>query len=658
MISLKLKNLITFWNKKMIKVLVTCVGSGVGQSIIDSLNLKRDEYKIIGCDGNRNVYAHSYCDDFYVVSSLYSEKYIEEIIDICVENGVDIVVPGHDHELTLFAKGLDKFNDNNIKVLVSEPTITEISRDKRDWYNYFSSKGCKIVPTFLVNEFKENINTSIFPAIVKPSGGSASQGITIVNTEEDLKNLKGEDIIQPYLFPEKEDVNYKDIKRAVLNGDFIQKSEISIQLLFDNSSKHVGTFISKNTLKNGVPIFVDPINPKSFKYLEEILKFVPILEKKKVKGPVNIQGRITPNGLYFFEMNMRFTGITGNRALLGFNEVDYLVKNFLNKKASIDGYAPNKLGVRQVACSTIPREVNKKNKRILTILGGGSSIGQHFINTLNYKEYSKIYLIVRLKSEVKYKSLFKDSIFEIISDTDSRLITCFTKSDILVNFVSALAFQEDELKYNAVRYIYKMIPKISKAKIPKIINISSQSVYNQKENKSKKEEFDTYAKTSYAFQKIIIEDFFASIKEYSVLTEIVNLRFSRILNPNDKSQLGFFGTIISNYINGKKTIISNPKNNTNLIHIDDVCSAINYAIDNSLDNYTLNVGGQDINMKEFCEEVKNQVLDSSDSIIYGEDESVKSSSMINTDKFLNLGWKPKYSTVKDIISDIIKNYNN
>ncbi|WP_299057934.1 NAD-dependent epimerase/dehydratase family protein [uncultured Polaribacter sp.] len=639
----------------MIRVLVTCVGSGVGQSIIDSLNLKRD-YKIIGCDGNRNVYANSFCDKFYTVRSLYAEGYIGELIKICKINNIDIVIPGHDHELTLFAKNLTEFESNGIKVLVSEPTITEISRDKQDWYTYFASRGCKIVPTLSVKEFNLNIDTSIFPAIVKPSGGSASQGISIVNTIEDLKGLKEEDIIQPYLFPQESDPNFDAIKKAVKNGDFIQKSEISIQILMNKDSKHTATFISKNTLKNGVPVFVDPINPTTFEYLDEILKFVPFLEEKKVKGPVNIQGRITPNGLFFFEMNMRFTGITGNRALLGFNEVDYLVRNFLDKPASIEGYAINKVGVRQVACTSIPKIKSTTDKKIATILGAGSSVGQHFINTLNLNQYSKIYLIARVTSIKKYTTLFKDAKFEIVADTDNKLTACFTQSDVLLNFVSALAFHDDELKYDAIRYIYKMIPKIAKAKIPKIINISSQSVYDQNENISKTEEFNTVSKTSYAFQKLIIEDFFTSINQHSVLTKVINLRFSRILNTNNIEQLGFFGVIISNYINGKETTIGNPNNNTNLIDITDVCSAIAYTLETNLDNSTLNVGGQDVSMKEFCEVVKNHLPQNNNVILYGDDTSVKSSSMINADKILSLGWKPKNS-LKDIIRAIIKNNN-
>src|SRR5690606_35584161 len=99
------------------------------------------------------------------------------------------------------------------------------------------------------------------------------------------------------------------------------------------------------------------------------------LEGRGVRGPVNIHGRITPKGLFFFEMNMRFTGITGNRALLGYNEVDYLLRDALGMPCELNNYSFNKVGVRQVACTTIPRQGKMQENETLTVLGGGSKVG-------------------------------------------------------------------------------------------------------------------------------------------------------------------------------------------------------------------------------------------------------------------------------------------
>src|SRR5690606_33777489 len=155
------------------------------------------------------------------------------------------------------------------------------------------------------------------------------------------------------------------------------------------------------------------------------LKFVPILESHGVRGPVNIQGRVTPTGLYFFEMNMRFTGITGNRALLGFNEVDFLVRNFLGLESRLDKYAYNKVGVRQVACSTIPRQGKKQEKETLTVLGGGSNVGRIFI-TSTASTYHRINVIVRPQSVDRYRELFKDiPNVQLVNDNDVLLEQVF-----------------------------------------------------------------------------------------------------------------------------------------------------------------------------------------------------------------------------------------
>lgn len=637
----------------MITVLVTCVGSGVGQSVIDSLNLKR-EFKIIGCDGNPNVYAHSYCDEFIVVPGLYSEGYSKHILELCIENKVDILIPGHDHELVIFARDYNKFKEAGIEVLVSEPNIIAISRDKQNWYDFFAPLGCKIVPTLSVKDFLLKPDNSILPAIVKPSGGSASQGISIINTLEDLKGLKEEDIIQPYLFPEESDSNYNVIVGAVKKGQFLQMSEISIQLIFDVNSKFSGIFISKNSLKNGVPVFVDPIDPSRFEYLDEIMKFVPILESHGVKGPVNIQGRVTPKGLYFFEMNMRFTGITGNRALLGFNEVDFLSRNFLGLDAKLDGFSYNKVGVRQVACTTIPRQVpSRRELETITILGGGSNVGKEFILKRS-GDFKTINLIVREGSLEKYKNLFSSiSNVNLVRQDDVNLEQTLCQSDILVNFVSALAFQDDASKYEAVLFIQNLSSKIAKAKIEKVINISSQSVYSQTLDEQKNEDFTVEYNSSYSFQKVMIERLFSSIKEFSPETNVHSLRLPRVIIPQISSQSGFFGRVVDSFKSGGKVEIEFPENKTNIIHINDVIDALVFVL-KSLDTSKLpdviNVSGNNISMKQYVELVKDNIVGKG-TFELGSSEEVKSSSMINGELINSLGWNAKYSVV-DIIKEL------
>jgi nucleoside-diphosphate-sugar epimerase len=641
----------------MINVLITCIGSGVGQSAIDALNLKKDNYRIIGCDGNRNLYATALVDEFVYMPYIAKEEYTKYVLDLCLKHKADVLIPGHDFELALFSKDIEIFNQAGIIVIVSEPTLIEISRNKQKWHDFFVEHHVNIVPTLSVKEFMEKPDSSILPAIVKPAGGSASQGITIVNSLSDLDGLKEEDIIQPYLFPLESDENYESIISAVKKGQFLQKSEISIQLIFNRKYEFSGMFISKNTLKNGIPVFVDPIHPDEFSYIDEIMKFVPILEKHKVKGPVNIQGRITPKGLFFFEMNMRFTGITGNRALLGFNEVDFLVQNFLGKNDyKMEGYAINKLGARQVACTTIPRIQNSNNKPIITILGAGSTVGQNYLSEVQ-NNYEIINLIVRESSLEKYKSLFRGDNINLLTLDDDRLQQALCQTDIFINFASALAFESNEMKFDTIRNVHQVVNKITKAKIPTIINISSQSVYPQTVNVEKTESHPINFESTYAFQKLMIEDLFTAINSFSPVSKVISLRLPRIISPNQFKQSGYFGRLIEQYISGDVIEIPSPENNTNLIHVSDVIDAIQFVIEKNGEidfPPILNVSGNNTSLRDYCQVIEKVISEASGSFVFSEDKEIQTSSMIDSSLFKSLGWNSR-KDLANIISDLSTN---
>ena len=641
----------------MLNILVTCAGSGVGQSAIDSLcQIRRD--RIIGCDMNRNVYAFHYCDAFYTVPGLFSDNYLDSILQICIKESVNIVIPGHDHELLLFSSNISKFTDEGIEVIVSLPDLIQVSRDKYVWYKYFKEYGCPVVPTFRVSEFMENPDFSVFPAIVKPSAGSASQGISIINSFEELAKVNREDIIQPYLFPLESDPNYGNIRKAVREGKFIQMSEISIQLIFTKDSKFAGIFISKNTLKNGVPVLVEPILPEDFEFLDDIMKFVPVCINHKVKGPVNIQGRITAKGLICFEMNMRFTGITGNRSQFGFNEVVFLVNNFLGKETNLIGYTSNKLGVRQVACTTI---FNKKSEeKTITILGGGH-IGTHFIfELLKDDSYRNIYLITREVSFEKYDKLFESSRITIVQNKNDFLVeSILSKSDFVINFIGALANKSEKETYESILYLQQFISKIVKAKVPIVVNVSSQSVYDQTINIIKKENEDICINNLYGFQKYLSEVLFQDIKEYNPSAQVMSLRLARVIDT--KSTTGFFVESINSLLEEKPVKIPFPNNKINLIDMRDVSSCIKFIIENASKTdfpSVLNIGNENISILDYFKKINDiipniifELLEINDNNAVGE------SSLISSDAIRERGWTPQY-TISNMIEEIIKYIRN
>jgi nucleoside-diphosphate-sugar epimerase len=641
----------------MARVLVTCVGSGVGQSVVDSLNLVGKDY-IIGCDANPNVYAARFCHELHISPNIYSEGYINFLLDFASAEKIDIIIPGHDHELLLLSNNVNAFNEIGVEVLVSTPEIIAISRDKHEWYNFFNKKGCPVVPTFRVDEFRNNPDNDFFPAIVKPAGGSASQGIKIIDDSSQLDGLNDGYIIQPYLFPPPTDENYDAILNAVKNHKFLQLSEISIQLVFSKESELEGIFISQNSLKSGIPVFINPIQPEEFEYLNDILSFVPILKEHGVRGPVNIQGRITQKGLVCFEMNMRFTGITGNRAQFGFNEVKFLVDNFLGKESVLGKYSRNKIGVRQVACTTIPRRDNSsKHKKTFAIFGADGFVGSSFVNfLLNSNISDRIYLISGDDFYNRTKSLFNDIRINVINEHDNHVESVLSESDVAINFASALANNSDKQIYDAILFQYKQSRKILKAGIPLVINVSSQSVYNQLYDKAKKEDDELDLSNAYAFQKRIAEMFFEEATEFYPMLNVVSLRFSRIIgcHYSGKKPNGFFANVIESLIKNREVNIPYPCNKINLIDIKDVISAIIHVINQQekvRSSGVYNVCGENITIRQYCDKVIETLnySDKQNLIHFADSSEITTSSMVDCSSFVKTGWKRKYKLEDSIM---------
>ena len=635
---------------KRIKVLVTCIGSGVGQSIVDSLQPHRDKYFICGLDQTQSLYASTQIDVFFYLPYVNRKDYATEILSICKKNNIEVLLPGHDFELELFSKEKEKFHDLGIEVIVSSYDLNRISRNKKDWYDYFSLKGINIVPTRLVKDFYSAPDPSFYPAIVKPSGGSSSQGIKIILEEKDLAGVDEQMIIQPYLFPLPEDPNFKMIQESVDNKKLIQISEISIQLLFDKTHHCFSKFISKNRLKNGIPVTIRPLEYESFKHKNEIEKFIQELTIEKAVGPVNIQGRITEKGLFFFEMNLRFTGITGTRAILGFNEIHRLVSCFKSGIKNKSTYNLNKIGVRQVACKTLNTIREKNEFKHLGIYGGGSNFCYNYILDV-HKKYKKITIISRGGSYERISSMYDafDNIVIVLSTENLDEIMC--NVDVFINFASALVPTPEVQKYKTISNIFQLLSLIKYANIPLIINVSSQSVYDQKTNEIKDELSPTAITDAYSFQKIILEDFFDSVNKENPNSLVRSIRFSRIIDPTSKSSSGFFGKIVNNYKNGLSTNISQPKSSTNLIHIQDAIEAIDFVIDNYYDiPNKINFGGENFSLEEFCKTViKKYHNDHKTSIIElptSQDEV--RNSIIDCKKAKALGWSIKFN-LEDII---------
>lgn len=185
---------------KEIHMLITGVGRRVElmQAFRQAALILNINLKLYGADMAGTAPALAYCDYTRKVCSMRDIQYIQQLVDICIKDKIDLVMPTIDTDLLILSQNIDEFNKVGTKVLVSKTDKILICRDKNNTGAFFLSCGLKAPQTY--NNYQKYPGP--YPCFIKPKDGSSSINAFKV---EDAENLavyaqKVEDyIIQPFI---------------------------------------------------------------------------------------------------------------------------------------------------------------------------------------------------------------------------------------------------------------------------------------------------------------------------------------------------------------------------------------------------------------------------------------------------------------------------
>ena len=547
---------------------ITCIGSGIGQSIINSLRLSRLPIKTIGLGTNPYAYGSYDCDVSDYTLGIYDKGYIDNLITKCHEHKIDLIIPGHDDDAFICSQNSDRLMEEGIKAIFSNEKLISICRDKERMSNELNNISDVFVKCYDKNTIKTDIdnNKIKFPFIAKPRSGFGSKGIEIIKSIDDLRKITQDHILQELAIPTEEDTNYIFYMSQISKNINPQVSEISIQLVYNQDGMLMGRMLSYNKLNNGVPIEIVPFESEYIWHIIDLL--TPTFIKLGLKGPLNIQGRLTEQGLKLFEMNPRFTGITGLRALMGFNEVEACVKEWLgiDKGSNKLRLNYNRFGVRQTEDKSIPIErnnkvlflseklnqkINKKKKTIL-ITGACGYLGQNLIKHLIQEDDYELLLFDLDK--VRIKDIFNGKTENTFDKSDLEYGRIqLGNVDILLHLGFARPHHSNEEIADSLKFTIELFTRANAHHIPAIINISSQSVYSTEERQLRTENTSVAPSIPYAQAKYATELFLSSLKTINNQLHFSSLRLAALSGGANGlvAEADFLYKFVSNAIEGK-----------------------------------------------------------------------------------------------------------
>lgn len=165
-------------------ILITSAGQRVSL-------VKAFQTEIKKLDGSNKIYtvdlnptlapACHVSDGYRTVKRVTDENYISELIQICKELEIKIIVPTIDTELLVLAKNNDLFLNEGITLIVSSLDFVQACRDKRIINEFFVKNNIDIPQ----NLDKNNLS---FPLFIKPYDGSLSKDTFLIENESQLRD--------------------------------------------------------------------------------------------------------------------------------------------------------------------------------------------------------------------------------------------------------------------------------------------------------------------------------------------------------------------------------------------------------------------------------------------------------------------------------------
>jgi len=315
-------------------VLVTGVGGAtLGEQCFKALRAASTGYRIVATDLVRESLGLSLADVPCVVPPATDEHYIPELLRLCEEHRVKVLIPTSEAELRVVSGVRERFERHGIFVPMNRHQLICAGDDKFDALEQITAAGARTPVHLAVESVDELDQWKSFPCVIKPAiGGSGSANVFISQSAEELATLAH------YLFA---------LTPQIIIEEYVGDvdSEFTVAVLHDMDGQLIHSIAIRRAILAGISNRIKVPNRTGREDLGEVLAISSGVSQGEIgdfpdvreaceklaarldsRGPLNIQCRWCEGELVVFEINPRFSGTTLLRALAGFNEPDLLIR--------------------------------------------------------------------------------------------------------------------------------------------------------------------------------------------------------------------------------------------------------------------------------------------------------------------------------------------
>jgi hypothetical protein len=340
-------------------LLITSVGSLVGHNILESLEPRRHEWRVVGVNSQPLAANNFRCDAAYLVPEALQEKtFLSSLREILRNEQPEVVLTGRDLDLSPLALLKEEREFAKILFLSPAAACVPVVNDKYASWLFALQHGLPFARTAYNRAELDALIAEVgFPIIGKRRFGNASRGVFIIREKREAEAgmVDGNFIFQEFLnAPHDLKAIIPDFRFGVpISYGMVENDHYSAQGLIGHEGDLFGFFAGLHILEGGKSISVQRLNEPALEQLT--LQYTCALGPLGYIGPVNLNcKKIGPNRFIPYELNGRFTGGSAARAALGFPEVIYALDYFLDNWRPKEGreFQPEDVVLRRIVQKT------------------------------------------------------------------------------------------------------------------------------------------------------------------------------------------------------------------------------------------------------------------------------------------------------------------
>lgn len=241
-------------------------------------------------------------DKAFTAPKATSCEYIDYLLDLCAQQGIGMIVPTIDTELSVTSKNRARFEASGVDLIVSSPELVAACRDKRNTARVFESLDISQPAIY----DRSALN---FPCFCKPFDGSCSIGARAIMTPEQLDSALLDD--EKNMFME---FIGKDYREYTIDAYYDRQGELCCLVPRERIEVRGGEVSKGSTRKNFV-----------YRYLKERLRRLA-----GGRGCVTLQvfANHETEDIKALEINPRFGGGYPLAHAAGADYPDWLIKEY------------------------------------------------------------------------------------------------------------------------------------------------------------------------------------------------------------------------------------------------------------------------------------------------------------------------------------------